>query len=57
MIKFVLKIFNLNVSILQIISKKGTSGASIKQCGTSLELSEFQSDTIKQASNMRMHKS
>jgi hypothetical protein len=56
MIKFVLKIFNLNGSNLQIISKQRTSGVSTKQCGTSFELSEFQPGTIKQASNMRMHK-
>jgi hypothetical protein len=56
MIKFVLKIFNLNGSSLQIRSKQRTSGASTKQCGTSFELPEFQFGIIKQASNMRMHK-
>jgi hypothetical protein len=56
MIEFVLKIFNLNGSSLQIRSKQWTSGASTKQCGTSFELSEFQPSTIKQASNMGMHK-
>jgi hypothetical protein len=56
MIKFVLKIFNLNGSSLQIRSKQRTSGASTKQCGTSFELSKFQSGTIMQARNMRMHK-
>jgi hypothetical protein len=56
MIKFVLKIFNLNGSSLQIRSKQQTSGASTKQCGTSFELSEFQPSTIKQASNTGMHK-
>jgi hypothetical protein len=55
MINFVLKIFNLNDSNLQIRSKQRTSGASIKQYGTSFELSEFQPVTIKQASNMGMH--
>jgi hypothetical protein len=56
MTKFVLKIFNLNGSSIQIRCKQRTSGASTKQCGMSFELSEFQSGTIKQASNMRMHK-
>jgi hypothetical protein len=56
MIKFVLKIFNVNGSSFQIRSKQRTSGARTKQCGMSFELSEFQSDTIKQASHMRMHK-
>jgi hypothetical protein len=56
MIKFVLKIFNLNGSSLQIRSKQRTSGASTMQWGMSFELSEFLSGTIKQASNMRMHK-
>jgi hypothetical protein len=55
MIKFVVKIFNLNGNSLQIRSKQWTSGANTKQCGMSCELSEFQSSTIKQASNMRMH--
>jgi hypothetical protein len=55
MIKFMLKIFNLNGQSLQIRSKQKTSGTSTKQCGTSFELSEFQPDTIKQPSNMRMH--
>jgi hypothetical protein len=52
-----LKIFNLNGSSLQIRSKQRISGASTKQCGMSFELSEFQSGTIKQASNMGMRKS
>jgi hypothetical protein len=52
----VLKIFNLNGSSLQIRSKQRTSGASTKQCGMSFELTEFHSDIIKQASDMRMHK-
>jgi hypothetical protein len=56
MIKFVLKIFNLNDSSLQIKSKQWTSGASTKQCGTSFEISEFQPGTIKQASITGMHK-
>jgi hypothetical protein len=55
MIKFVLKIFNLNGISLEIRFKQKTSGASTKQCGTSFELSEFQSDTIKKTCNMRMH--
>jgi hypothetical protein len=55
MIKFVLKIFNLNGSNLQIRSKQRTSGASTKQCGTRFELSEFQPSTIKQTSNMRVY--
>jgi hypothetical protein len=55
MIKFVLKIFNLNGWSLQIRSKQGTSGASTKQCGIRFELSEFQPVSIKQTSNIRMH--
>jgi hypothetical protein len=56
MIKFVLKIFNLNGRSLQIRSKQMTSGASIKQCGMSFELSEFQPGTIRQTSNSRVQK-
>jgi hypothetical protein len=56
MIKFVLKIFNFNSSNLQIRFKQRTSGASTKKSGMSFELSEFQLGTIKQASNMGMHK-
>jgi hypothetical protein len=56
MIEFVLNIFNLNGSSLQIRSKQRASGASTKQCETSFELSEFQPSAIKQASNTGMHK-
>jgi hypothetical protein len=55
MIKFVLKIFNLNGSNLQIGSKQRATSASTKQCGTSFEISEFQPSTIKQTYNMRIH--
>jgi hypothetical protein len=55
MIKFVLKIFNLNSRSLQIRSKQKTSGANTKQCGTSFELSNFQPSTIKQTGNMRVY--
>jgi hypothetical protein len=41
MIKYVLKIFNLNGSSLQIRSKQRTTRASTKQSGTSFELFEF----------------
>jgi hypothetical protein len=47
MIMSVLKIFNLNGSNLQVRSKQRAGGASTKQCGTSLDLSEFQPGTIK----------
>jgi hypothetical protein len=57
MIKFVLKIFNLNGSRLQIISKQWATSASTQKCGTSFELSEFQPSTIKQTSNMRVYES
>jgi hypothetical protein len=57
MIKFVLKIFNLNGRSLQIRSKQMTSGACTKQCGTSFELPEFRPITIKQTSNMRVYES
>jgi hypothetical protein len=57
MIKFVLKIFNLNDSSLSIRSKHRSTSASTQKCGTSFELSEFQPDTVKQTSNMRMNKS
>jgi hypothetical protein len=55
MMNFVLKIFNLNDSSLQIRSKQRTTSASTQKCGTSFELSEFQSGTIKQTSNMRVN--
>jgi hypothetical protein len=55
MIKFLLKIFNLNGISLQIRSKQGTSGANTKQRGTSFKLSEFQPGMIKQTCSMRMH--
>jgi hypothetical protein len=55
MIKFVLKIFNLNGSSLQIKSKQQTTSAGTQKCGMSFELSEFQSGTIKQTSNMRVN--
>jgi hypothetical protein len=55
MIKYMLKIINLNNRSLQIRSKHRTASASTKQSRTSFELSEFQSGTIKQPSNMRMH--
>jgi hypothetical protein len=51
-IKFVLKIFNLNGSSLQIRSKQRTTSAGTEKCEMGFELSEFQSGTIKQASNM-----
>jgi hypothetical protein len=47
MIKFVLKILNLNGRSLQIRSKHRTSSTSTQECGTSLELPEFQPGTIK----------
>jgi hypothetical protein len=50
-----LKIFNLNGRSLQIRSKHRIASASTMQFEMSFELSEFQSDTIKQPSNMRMH--
>jgi hypothetical protein len=52
MIKFVLKILNLNSRSLQIRSKHRTTSASTQECGTSFELSEFQPGTVKQPSNM-----
>jgi hypothetical protein len=55
MIKFVLKIFNLNGSSLQIRSKQRTTIVGTKKCGMSFELSEFQSGTMKQTSNMRVN--
>jgi hypothetical protein len=57
MIKFVLKIFNLNDSSLSIRSKHRSTSASTQKYGTSFELSEFQPDTVKQTSNMRMNES
>jgi hypothetical protein len=56
MIKFVFNIFNLNGNSLQIRSKQRATSASTQNQGMSFKLPEFQSDTIKQASNMRMHK-
>jgi hypothetical protein len=56
MIKFVLKILNLNGSNLQIRSKQWATSAGTQNCGMSFELSVLQSGTIKQASNMGMHK-
>jgi hypothetical protein len=53
----VLKIFNLNSSSLQIRSKQRTTSAGTQKCGMSFELSEFQSGTIKQTSNMRVNES
>jgi hypothetical protein len=53
MIKFVLKIFNLNGNR----SKQRTASASTQKCGTSFELSDFQSGTIKQTSNIRVNES
>jgi hypothetical protein len=55
MIKFVLKIFNLNGSSLQIRSKHQTTSASTQKCGTSFELSEFQPGTVKQPCNMQVN--
>jgi hypothetical protein len=55
MIKFVLKIFKLNGSSLQIRSKHRAISAGTQKCGMSFELSEFQSGTIKQTSNMRVN--
>jgi hypothetical protein len=52
MIKFVLKIFNLNGSSLQIRSKHRATSAGTQKCGTSFELSEFQLGTVKQPSNI-----
>jgi hypothetical protein len=52
MIKFVLKILNLNGSSLKIRSKQWATSASTQKCETSFELSEFQPSTIKQTSNM-----
>jgi hypothetical protein len=56
MIKFVLKIFNLNGSSLHIRSKHRATSAGTQKCGMRFELSEFQRNTIKQASNTGMHK-
>jgi hypothetical protein len=55
MIKFVLKILNLNSHSLQIRSKHRATSASTQKCGMSFELSEFQPGTIKQTSNMRVN--
>jgi hypothetical protein len=52
MIKFVLKIFNLNGSSLQIRSKHRATSAGTQKCGMRFELSELQSGTIKQTNNM-----
>jgi hypothetical protein len=55
MIKFVLKIINLSGRSFQIRSKNQTTSASTQKCGTRFELSEFQSGTIKQTSNMQVN--
>jgi hypothetical protein len=55
MIKFVLKILNLNGSSLQIRSKYRATSAGTEKCGTSFDLSEFQPGTVKQPSNMRVN--
>jgi hypothetical protein len=55
--KFMLKIFNLNGSSLQLRSKQRATSASTQKCGTRFELSEFQQSTIKQTSNMRVYES
>jgi hypothetical protein len=55
MIKFVLKLFNLNSKSLQIRSKQRTTSASTKQQGTSFELPEFQFGTLKSTHNSSMH--
>jgi hypothetical protein len=55
MIKFMLKICNLNGSSLQIRSKQWTTSASTQKCGMSFELYEFQPSIIKQTSNMRVY--
>jgi hypothetical protein len=52
MIKFVLKILNLNGRCLQIRSKHRATSVSTQKCGTSFELSEFQPGTVKQTSSM-----
>jgi hypothetical protein len=57
MIKFVLKILNLNGHSLQIRSKHRATSASAQKYGTSFELSEFQPGTVKQTSNMRVNES
>jgi hypothetical protein len=51
------KILNLNGCSLQIRSKHRTTSASTQKCGMSFELSEFQLDTMKQTSNMRVNES
>jgi hypothetical protein len=51
----VLKILNLNGRNLQIRSKHRATSVSTQKCGTSFELSEFQPDTVKQTSNMRVN--
>jgi hypothetical protein len=55
MIKFVLKISNLNSNSLQIRSKQWTTSIGTQKCGTSFVLSEFQSGTIKMTCNIGMH--
>jgi hypothetical protein len=55
MIKFVLKMLNLSGRSLQIRSKHQATSASTQKCEMSFELSEFQLDTIKQTSNMRVN--
>jgi hypothetical protein len=55
MIKFVLKIINLNCRSLQIRSKQRTTSKSTKQQEMSFELSEFQFGTLKLTCNLRVH--
>jgi hypothetical protein len=57
MIKFLVKILNLNGRSLQIRSKHRATSASTQKCGMSFELSEFQPGTVKQTSNMRVNES
>jgi hypothetical protein len=52
-----LKIFNLNGTILQIRSKQRATSASTKLQGMSFELSEFQLGTVKLSSNLSVHQS
>jgi hypothetical protein len=52
-----LKIFNLNGTILQIRSKQRATSASTKLQGMSFELSEFQLGTLKLTSNLSVHQS
>jgi hypothetical protein len=57
MIKFVLKILNLNGHSLQIRSKQRATSASTQKCGMSFEFAEFQPGTVKQPTNMRVNES